>query len=283
MKLTKYVFTALVSLSSTIFQAADSFCQEELQYKNFKLEACACYVGVSYKKDGDKTRVGVSAIATGKGAEFRKWDILSVRLKVGDERIKPESEGKFYVRKESFFRVPAAVLFAVIGATADVPGTGLERGITQAGLAVGLGLLAMQARGEITGEKYFFTLDKETAAGIVEGRDFIEVAAEDQDMHLKETLKIGIIRTPSAAKRGPDYSRMSDVQLTGVLNTLEGRLNSLETEQASYKYGEDPEYDRIQKDIEEAETQRGIAYRAWLGKYGAAKMGPSQKAPARKK
>lgn len=260
----KYILVVLIAIFSTIIPAADSFCYDELQYKNFKLEDCSCHVGVHYKQTDDKMHIGVSAIALGKGAEFRKWDIASVRLRVGDDRIKPDSEGKFYVKKESFFRVPAAVLFAVIGATADVPGSNLEQGITQAGLAIGLGILALQAHGEIAGEKYFFTLDKETTAKIVEGRDFIEITAANTDMHLQETLKIGLIKPSPATKKGADYYKMSDVQLSGVLNSLEGRISALETEQVSYKYGKDPEYDRIQKDVEDAQTQRGIAYRIWL-------------------
>ena len=266
----KRVFTVSIFLSAALLTATDSYCREEAHYRNIKMENCSCHVGVLYKKTAQNTTIAVSAVATGKGAEFRKWDIAAIRLVVGGERIWPDRENKFYVRKENFFRVPAAILFAVIGAEAGahMGGSGLEQGIASVGMAAGLGLLTLAAKGEITGQKNFFTLNEKTADSITAGMDFIEITAEDQDMHLKEEFKIGVIKPLYAPTPAAGFEKMSDVELGRALDSMKDRLMTLEEEQASYRSGADPEYDRIQKEIEDIEAERGIAYTLWLGKKG---------------
>jgi len=267
----KRVVVISIFLSAAILASPDSYCQEEAHYRNIKMENCSCHVGVRYKKQAQNTMMAVSAVATGKGAEFRKWDITAIRLIVGGDRIWPDREDKFYVRKENFFRVPAAILFAVIGAEAGyhMGGSGLDRGIASVGLAAGLGLLTLAAKGEITGQKGFFTLNAKTADGITPGVDFIEITAEDRDMHLKQEFKIGVIKPLYAPDMAlADYEKMGSAELGKALDGMKGRLATLEEEQSSYRSGADPEYDRIQKEIEGLEAERGIAYTLWLEKRG---------------
>lgn len=203
----KRVVVISVFLSAVILTAPDSYCQEEAHYRNIKTENCSCHVGVIYKKAAQNTTIAVSAVATGKGSEFRKWDITAIRMVIGGKRIWPDSESKFFVKKENFFRVPAAVLFAVIGGVsgAQTGGSGLQKGVSSAGMAIGLGLLTLAAKGEITGQKSQFTLNEKTADGITAGRDFIEITAEDQDMHLKEEFKIAVIKPLYAPGREAAY------------------------------------------------------------------------------
>jgi hypothetical protein len=265
----KCILTISIFLSAAMIAAPDSYCQEEAHYRNIKMENCSCHVGVLYKKTSQATTIAVSAVAAGKGSEFRKWDITAIRLVCGGERIRPDKEEKFFVRKENFFRVPSAVLFAVIGgaAGANIGGSGLQQGINSAGLAVGLGLLTLAAKGEITGQKDFFTLNEKTADGVTSGRDFIKITAEDQDMHLKEDFKIGVIKPLYALNAAfAGYKKMSDVELGRALDGMKDRIAALEGEQSSYRSGGDPEYDRIQKEIEDLESERGIVYRIWLEK-----------------
>lgn len=238
--------------------------EEEVQYKKFKFENASCDVGIVYAKREDIRYIGVSAIAIGKGAEFRKWDITDIKLNIDQERIKPDRAGKFYVRKESFFRIPAAVLFAAIGTQVDVSGSDLEKGIAKAGMAVGLGLLVLQAQGEITGQRCVFNLNKEVEDKIVEGRDAIEITLENQDIHEKNTIRIGIAKVSAEAANVPDFGRMTKGELERLVDNLGGEVADLERKQEMYRYGVDAEYDDIQRNIERLQAERGMAYKAWF-------------------
>ena len=250
-----------------IFLAAQPvFSQEEVQYKKFKFEKASCDVGVVYRKTKTGMDIGASAIATGKGAEFRKWDIADIRLYIDGRRIMPGKSGKFYVKKESFFRIPAAVLFAVLGTQVDVAGSDLEQGIAKAGMAIGLGLLVLQAEGDITGERRVFNLDKELESKIEESRDSLEITLENTGMHEKESVRIGIAKAPAGAVTEAEFSGMGSDDLRGLVDTLEGEVASLEKEQGLYKYGVDAEYDEIQRKIEKLQAERGMAYKMWFEK-----------------
>ncbi len=238
--------------------------EEEMQYKKFNLENVSCDAGILYKDTPYGMRVGVSAVATGRGAEFRKWSVSDIRLRIGRKAVRPDAAGKFFVTKESLFRVPAAVVFAAIGTQIDVDGTALEKGIGKAGAAIGLGLLVMQAKGDIDGMQCSFNLDKDTAASIESGRDAIEITMENPELRLKETVKIGIVRPSAGAEKRFDYSGMGQDELIAFVDRLEGEVAGLEKDQGSYKYGRDPEYDGLQRRIEELQAERGIAYKTWL-------------------
>ncbi|MFH0764746.1 MAG: hypothetical protein V1927_07090 [Candidatus Omnitrophota bacterium] len=243
-----------------------AFSQEEAQYKKFKLENVSCDAGMLYRKTDNGMEIGVSAIATGRGAEFRKWNVADIRLYIDAERIRPDKSDKFYVKKESFFRIPAAVLFAILGTQIDVGGSSLEKGIAKAGMAAGLGLLVLQAHGEITGEARVFNLDKDLEDKIVGGRDAVEITVENEDLHEKQTIRIGIAKTIAETSREADFKKMGKPELQELIDTMEGEVVTLEKEQGAYRYGIDAEYDEIQRKIEKCQTERGIAYKVWFEK-----------------
>ncbi len=260
----RFILSLSLGLILAFIPIRSAFSQEEIHYKKFKLENTSCDVGIIYRNSPAGMQVGVSAIATGKGAEFRKWKVSDIRLGIDGNKIRPDKEGRFYAKEESFFRVPAAVLFAIIGTQIDVGGSDLQQGIAKAGMAVGLGLLVLQAHGEITGLGCLFKIDAATADKIMTDRDAIEITMEDEEMHLRETVKIGMIVPAAPAKPRFDYKSMNRAELGKLVTTLEGEVASLEKDQASYKYGVDPEYDAIQRRIEELQTERGVAYKKWF-------------------
>jgi hypothetical protein len=61
-----------------------------------------------------------------------------------------------------------------------------------------------------------------------------------------------------------ELNRMSQDELIGLVDSLEGEVTLLEKDQSSYKYGIDPQYDELQRSIENIQTRRGMAYRLWL-------------------
>lgn len=261
--------TAIASaLAIAVVLAATSpaWAQEESQYKKFKMDNETTNAAVMYKVKPDGMDVAVSAVTYGKGAEFRKWEVTDIRLRIAGEAVRPDSYGRFYVTKESIFRYPAAVLFAVIGAMSFNGCNSVGQGITAAGLTIGMGLLATQAKGEITGQNASFKLSGELADKIGEG-DAIEITAEDKDLHLKDVIRTGLVN-PSGVKETvlPGYASMDRNAIFIRMQTMKSEIGELEARQESYKYGEDPEYDDIQRKIESLETERGLAYRAWYTK-----------------
>ncbi|GEM_PF-1567651 len=240
--------------------------QEDLDYRKFKLDNETCDVAVLYRDTKDGADVAISAIAMGKGANFRKWLVTDVRLRSGEDRIRPDDYGKFYVRQESFFRLPAAVLFAALGTQINVSGSSLNQGIGKAGAAIGLGLLAWAAKGDIEGYKCLFRLNKDIADRIKAGRVFAEIKVENQDEHLQDTIKIGIAKQASRADNKAKYEKMGQDELAKLIAHLGWRAKTLEEEQSSYKYGVDPKYDEIQSRIEDIETQRAVAHEIWFEK-----------------
>ena len=256
------IILALFILGS--FAARTVFSQEEIEYKKFKLEDASCDVGVSYKKISEGLLVGISAIATGKGAEFRKWSVSGIKLNIAGKRLIPDKEGKFYVTEESFFRVPGAIVFAAIGALGDYSNNDFENAIGKIGVGLGLGLIALQAKGEITGERSVFRIPNELANKIKEGKDAIEITIENEGQHIKNEIKIGLIMPTGDTVAGFNFDKMNSPELLKRVDALQGQIVSLEAQQADYKYGQDPEFDNIQKKIETLETERGVAYKTWL-------------------
>jgi len=157
-------------------------------------------------------------------------------------------------------------LFAVLGTQIDVGGSSLEQGVAKAGMAVGLGLLVLQAHGEITGESRVFNLDKELENKIVDGRDAVEITVENEDLHEKETIRIGIAKTITETSEESEFKKMSKPKLQKLIDSLEGEVVTLEKEQETYRYGIDAEYDEIQRKIEKRQTERGIVYKVWFEK-----------------
>jgi len=261
-----YKKAVIVSILAIFLFSAIVCAEEESQYRKFKFDRATCDVGIRYKASGEGLDIGVSAIALGKGANFRRWRVSDIRLHVAGGVERPVKSEKFFVNKESFFRVPAAVLFAVIGAMDPGPsGTSLSKGINRTGMAVGMGLLVLLAEGDIPGERCSFSLDGKTASAIGGKNDAIIITIENPDVHEKETIRIGITK-PDTSSAEKDYSAMSSNELSSLVSDLGGKTAALEEEQKGYKYGKDPEYDIIQRKIESFQTERGLAYKALLEK-----------------
>lgn len=254
------IFSFSLILTSLVFS------QEEAEYKKFKFEDASCDVGVRYKNTPQGLCVGISAIATGKGAEFRKWNVSGIKLRIGEKRFRPDKDGKFYVTEESFFRVPGAIVFAAIGAFGEYGESNFNNTLSKIGVGLGLGLIALQAKGEITGERCVFYISKELAEKMEEGKDNIEIVIENEDMHIRHTITIGLIKPSGDAAKRYNFDNMSEGELSKRMDSLKSEIAYLEREQAAYKYGEDPQYDAIQRKIENAETERGLAYKAWFEK-----------------
>lgn len=253
----------------SILSASTLFSQEETDYRRFKLEDANCDVGVRYKSYSQGIAIGVSAIATGKGAEFRNWSISSIKIRIGDRRIRPDKDSKFYVTDESLFRIPAAVVFAAIGAFGEYGGSNFNNNISKVGVALGLGLIALQAKGEITGQRCIFYIDKDLFSKIEEGKDNIEICVENEDMHIKDTIKIGLVRRVADIEKKYNFETMSEDAISKRMDLIKSQILSLEQEQLAYKYGQDPQYDVIQRKIENAQMERGVAYKTWFEKkYG---------------
>ena len=253
-------------IAASVFLPIPVYSQEESQYKKFKMDDETTDAAIIYRVKTDGMDVAVSAVTMGKGAEFRKWEVTDIRLRIAGEAVRPDSYGRFYVTKESIFRYPAAVLFAVIGAMSTTEGSGLSRGVSAAGLAIGLGLLATQAKGDITGQNASFKLSAELAGKIGEG-DAVEITTEDKDLHLKDVIRTGLVN-PSDIKETAisEYASMDKGAVFTRMEIIKSEVAALEARQGSYKYGEDPEYDDIQRKIESLETERGLAYRVWYEK-----------------
>ena len=187
MKAFKYLITAAIILSTASLAAGET--PKDIQeYGRLELDRATCDVGVLLKPRPDGMDVIVAAIATGRGAEFRKWKVTGIWLSIGGEKFRPDAEEKFFVNKESLFRLPAAVVFAVIGAQIPASGSDLQKGITRTGAAIGLSILAFTAKGDITGQKSVFRLDGAAAARIAEGRDFVEITVENEDLRAKQSV-----------------------------------------------------------------------------------------------
>jgi len=207
----KYIILLIVIFTITLSSFA--FCEDGIEYRPIPMKDAYSHLAILYKKTQDGMTINVSAIATGKGIDFRKWNIKDLKLNSFGEKIKAEKDENFYVTKESFFRLPAALVFAAIGtqykqyAYIAQPGhvcpvtseEAVEKGpigdtIDKAGMTAGLGLLVSQAKGELTGRKFTFVLDKDMAQKVSTGTVKIELTIENPEKHLKEKTVIPLSR-----------------------------------------------------------------------------------------
>lgn len=149
-----------------------------LEHRDAKAELA---IAVSRLPD-NKTKIEVSSLVTGGGADFRRWEPNNPHLLLLEPKatLLPEIVEKIQVAKPSAASPAAPFLFAALGsqyegagahATAS-PGTpcssggasgerssGVHNAIDRAGMAAGLGLLTSQAKGQITGQRSVFLTD----------------------------------------------------------------------------------------------------------------------------
>jgi hypothetical protein len=135
----------------------------------------------------NKTKIEVSSLVFGGGADFRRWVPQNPQLLINNAALKllPVDTGKIYVTKPSAAVPAATFLFAAIGSqyeaagekAAGTPGqvcpvTGkplsegsgsgrsdTARALDKTGMAVGMGLLTSQAKGQLDGLKSVFISD----------------------------------------------------------------------------------------------------------------------------
>ncbi|GEM_PF-3128981 len=183
---------------------------EEIQYKKVGGNGMAVDTGILYTPTPGGMNVTTSAVATGQGANFRKWEITDIRMNVDGDVINPSEKNKFYIEKASYLRGAAAVTITAIGSqyrrhsdqteSGEVcPVTGekkepSEEKETSAGdraaMAAGMGLLASQARGEIPAIKAVFNLNQDQAQKVLDKKSELQVTAKNAATHQEQNVKI---------------------------------------------------------------------------------------------
>lgn len=179
---------------------------EGVQYRNVKEDNTSVDTGIRYERTTDGMNIDVSALATGKGFNFRKWEVTGMKLNIDGEKISAHKSENFYVMRQSVFQGTATAVFAAIGSQytryVDKAGSGevcpvtgkkiesskervggIEGAIDKAGMSAGLGLLTSQAKGEIKGQKSSFTLNKDHLEKISKGKGSIEITVKNEDEH----------------------------------------------------------------------------------------------------
>ncbi|MDP3789550.1 MAG: hypothetical protein Q8R48_04025, partial [Candidatus Omnitrophota bacterium] len=191
--------------------------KEGVQYKKVEEDRTSVDAGIRYGRTPDGMDIDVSVIATGKGADFRKWEVTDLRLNIDGERVKAEEVQKFYAMKQSIFQGAAAAVFTAIGSQytryADQAGSGevcpvtgekiasgkekvggAAGAIDKAGMAAGMGLLTSQAKGEMTGYKTGFKLNKDQAQKVSEGKGALEVTVENEQIHERKKIELPLAK-----------------------------------------------------------------------------------------
>ena len=186
---------------------------ETIQYKQVKVNDVTSDTGVLIKDTPTGSRVDISSLPTGKGANFRKWEVDKIALDFDGERVRPVKCDNFYVVKESALKGPATAVFVALGSQykgyADKAGSGevcpitgekkagsdveenkLSEGINRAGIAAGLGLIVSQARGQITGKKCAFELNKEQSQKLKDKKGKAKINLINEDDNLQETIDL---------------------------------------------------------------------------------------------
>jgi hypothetical protein len=186
---------------------------EGIQYKSVDVDRTTVDTGIHYQDtEGGGMNIDTSTLATGRGTDFRKWKVTDATLVVDGENIRPSGKENFYVPKESAFRKTATTVFIALGSqykgytdkaqSGEVcPVTGkpktdtesrghTEEAIDRAGMALGLGLLLSQAKGEITGQKCHFRLNKEQAQKVKEGKGVLKIGMENIDTRFRKQAEV---------------------------------------------------------------------------------------------
>lgn len=234
---TKIVAVAAIFLASYAYAA-----EEDIQYETLTVEKAKCDVGILYKETETGMELKVAAVATGKGADFRKWEVTGIKLDAGGEMVKPSSSEKSWGGEASFFRLPAAFIFAAIGTqyerygsecssgqTCPVTGqtTGADahpgykgsaaRAIDKAGMAAGMGLITSQAKGEIPILKCSFLLDRDLIAKYLAGKLKVKLNFENKNRNDIKKAEVDITKQFSDfVKKHPGVEHKGGVPTGGT-------------------------------------------------------------------
>ena len=189
--------------------------EEAVQYKKIEGDRTpsTCDAAVVYKPTLDGMDVDTAVAVTGKGADFRQWTVDDTTLRIDGELVTPSKKEKIYIEKESYFKGPAVAAFTALGAqyrrhaeeaeSGEVcPVTGekktastkkrTDEAIDKAGMAAGMGLLASKAKGEITGQKAVFKLNREQAQKVIDKKAVLQVSAKNKSTHQDQNFKTSI-------------------------------------------------------------------------------------------
>lgn len=188
---------------------------ETVQYRKDTLEDVSTDTAIVTKDTPEGKEIDISVLPTGKSTDFRTWEVDDITLFIDGQRTKPRTKENFYVDKGSYFRGAAALVITAIGTqyrpyaeeaesgkVCPVTGEKIEGGssdrktsrtdeaIDRAGVAAGMGLLASQAKGTITGKKCSFSLDKNTADKIDGKNDYARVTVINKSNNIERTVKV---------------------------------------------------------------------------------------------
>lgn len=241
---------------------------EELQYKHINFDYVTCDVGIAYRSTPYGMDISVSAIALGKFEDFRRWRVEKVKLRLGDERIRPDKCEKFFVRKASFWKYPAAVLWAVIGSqyTGLKDSGTIAEGLGKIGMAVGLGLLTLQAKGDIPGEVCTFYLKGRDAGSINYGVDSVRIEIRNQDTNDSEDIVVPLTREPQPGFDSHAYDKMSKEELSQRLEEIDAQVAGLEFQLKNCKSRQVSPCSDIQSKLDIIHEEQAVVYKAWANK-----------------
>jgi hypothetical protein len=241
---------------------------EDLQYRRIKLDDVVCDVGIAYRNAPYGMDIAVSSVALGKFEDFRRWRVEKIKLRIGDARIRPDKCEKFFVRKASFWKYPAAILWAVIGSQY----TGLKssgtfaEGIGKIGMALGLGILTLQAKGDIPGEVCTFRLKQDIANSISYGVDSVRIEIRNQDTNESDDIAVILTRAPQSSHDSSFYSRMPKDELLSRLDQIDAHIAGLQSDLKLCRSDKDPQCADIESKLESMRAEQAIIYNTWASK-----------------
>jgi len=186
-----------------------------IEYQNIKRGKLTCDVGVLGKDmPENQVELTVVVVAVGKGTDYRKWVTTDIKLDIDGNLFRSGELQKFYGQQKSLFRLPAAFVFGAIGSQYEMYGDSCEsgqtcpvtgqptvqqpergpiaRGIDKAGMAAGLSLLTLQAKGEITGVKAKFRIQDEVVKKAEGKKSIVKLVVENKEKKKKERFQFDI-------------------------------------------------------------------------------------------
>ncbi len=211
--------TYITAAITVLILSACAMAEDNIQYETLTAGKAKCDVGILYKETEDGMELKVAGVATGKGSDFRRWEVTDIKLDANGESIRPSSTEKAWGGEESFFRLPAAFVFAAIGSQYErygsecgsgqtCPVTGQPVGgdahpgykgstaqaIDKAGMAAGLGLLTAQAKGEVPILKCSFPLNRDLIAKFLAGKLKVKIKVENKDKNETKKAEVDLTK-----------------------------------------------------------------------------------------
>lgn len=178
------IFFAFFSVSNCFAEMSG-----EMQYKSIASDDVNCAVKVLFEKTEEGMNVEIAAIGTGRGSNFRMWEVSKINLSISGKIIGPSKSDYFYGTNETFLKWAGAALLGYTGARSKLYDGGIAMGIDRVGMAAGLGVMSLAATGQLTGLKCVFKLDSSLAADVNEKGCKIRVTLTNIDSGKKVRLE----------------------------------------------------------------------------------------------